>query len=296
MKVLVIGQSGQLARALQKQGKHGSVVVAHGRADLDINDRGNLHRVVRALAPDVVVNTAAFTAVDAAEARIEDAHRTNALGAETVAQTCASFEVPLIHVSTDYVFSGQKREPYRESDPTGPYSIYGRTKLEGEERVAAATKRHLILRTAWVFSHEGGNFVRTMLRMASTRSSIAVVDDQMGSPTYAYDLAECIMSLALRSRSDSPGAWGVYHATNRGEATWYELAVETFALSAQYNGPTAEVTRIKTSDYPTRAPRPSNSRLSCEKLYAEFGISMRPWQTALRSCIEALAAAGFPAS
>ena len=214
MKVLVTGREGQLARGLLEAADGAGVqVIAIGRPELDLADGKSVAAVVAREHPDVVVNAAAYTAVDKAETEPAAAHAVNALGAEHVARACAAHSVPIIHISTDHVFDGTKHGAYVEDDPTGPINVYGRTKLEGEQRVVKACERHLILRTEWLHSRWGANFVKTMLRLAATRPSISVVSDQLGSPTYAPDLARVVLATANRIVADPAGMrWGIYHA------------------------------------------------------------------------------------
>ena len=236
--------------------------------------------------PDVVVNAAAYTAVDKAESEPAAAHAINALGAERLAKACAANSIPIIHISTDYVFDGMKDGPYREDDPTSPINVYGHSKLEGEQRVAKACERHLILRTAWVHSPWGGNFVKTMLRLATTRPNIGVIDDQKGSPTYAPHLADVVLAAAARIANDPAGMrWGIYHAVGGGETTWFGFAREVFRRAAEQGLPAAEVAPIATSAYPTPARRPANSRLNCDKLRLLFGLELPDWQAGAQSCV-----------
>jgi dTDP-4-dehydrorhamnose reductase len=238
-----------------------------------------------------VVNAAAYTAVDKAESEPALAHAVNASGAEYVAKTCASHSIPIIHISTDYVFDGTKHDPYLEGDPTVPINVYGSTKLEGEQRVMRACERHLILRTAWVYSPWGTNFVKTMLRLATTRASIGVVEDQLGSPTYAPDLARILLSLAIRVLRD-PAArrWGIYHAVGKGETNWFGFAREVFRQAGEKGLPVAEVAGIAASAYPTPARRPANSRLNCDKLRLLFGLESPDWRLGVEECVARLAA------
>jgi dTDP-4-dehydrorhamnose reductase len=291
MKMLVIGSSGQVARALQA-GVGGITVVTVGRPDLDLEQPDTLVRAIAAHAPDIVASVGAHTAVDLAESEPEKAHRINALGPEAVARACAARGLPVIHVSTDYVFAGDKPAPYVETDPTEPRTVYGRTKLEGEQRVAAAAPQHVILRTAWVYSDTGKNFPRTMLRLAKTRPELGVVADQHGCPTYAPDLAGAIHAVALRI-GEGGGVWGVFHAAGQGETTWRGFAEDVFALSARRGGPVAQVKPLTTAEYPTPAHRPANSRLDCSRLATAYGVRLRPWREALADCMARIADGGF---
>jgi dTDP-4-dehydrorhamnose reductase len=291
VRILVSGHEGQLARALLEAARASDAeVVAIGRPELDVTDPASIARAIARQQPDLVINTAAHTSVDKAESEPDAAFAVNTAGAGNVARACAANSIPVIHISTDYVFDGGKGEPYVEDDPTGPTTVYGRTKREGEWRVAEACERHLILRTAWLHSPWGANFVKTMLRLASERSAIRVVDDQRGTPTYVPDLAAAVLALARRAVAD-PGAtpWGVYHAVGGGETTWCGFAREIFKAAVEQGLPAAQVDPIATSDYPTAARRPANSCLSCDKLRREFGLELPHWQGGVRECVRRLA-------
>jgi len=292
VKLLVTGAEGQVAKCLQEAGAavRGLNVVAVGRPRLDITAPASVLDAVSALRPDVIVNAAAYTAVDRAESEPGIAHLVNAAGAGNVARAAHQAGVPVIHISTDYVFDGSKTSAYSESDAVGPISVYGRSKLDGERLVEEAAVRHVILRTAWVYSPFGNNFVKTMLRLASQRPELGVVDDQYGSPTYAPHLAAAILDIAqqVSKAGDGGGAWGIYHACGAGETTWCGLAREVFQVSARLGGPHADVKPIATSDYPTAARRPANSRLSGEKLRAVFGVALPDWRDGVAACVERL--------
>ncbi len=291
MRVLVTGREGQLARGLLEAADGAGVqVIAVGRPELDLVDGKSVAAAVARERPDVVVNAAAYTAVDKAETEPAVARAINALGAEQVARACAAHSVPIIHISTDYVFDGTKLGAYFEDDPTGPINVYGRTKLEGEQRVVEACERHLILRTGWLHSRWGANFVKTMLRLAATRPSIGVVDDQFGSPTYTPDLASVVLATAARIVADPAGMrWGIYHAVGGGETTRLGFAREIFRCAAQQGLPVAEVTAIATSAYPTPARRPANSRLNCDRLRSQLGLELPDWRVGVQDCVAGLA-------
>ena len=291
MKVLVTGREGQLARGLLEAADGAGVqVVAIGRPELDLADEKSVAAAVAREHPDVVVNAAAYTTVDKAETEPAVARVVNALGAEHVAKACAAHSIPIIHISTDYVFDGTKHAPYVEDDPTAPVNVYGRTKLEGEQRVAGACERHLILRTAWLHSRWGANFVKTMLRLASIEPTIGVVDDQLGSPTYAPDLAGIVLATAARIVADPAGMrWGVYHAAGAGETTWFGFAREVFRCAAAHGLPVADVTAIATSAYPSPTRRPANARLNCDRLRLLLGLELADWRVGVRDCVARLA-------
>lgn len=289
MQVLVIGRSGQVAQALLERGAamDGVTVVARGRPDIDIADPASLARAIEDVAPDVVVNAAAYTAVDAAEDDEATAHSFNAEGPGALATLCAQRKLPFIHISTDYVFDGTLDRPYREDDPTGPMGAYGRTKLAGEEAVLASGANALILRTAWVYSPFGKNFVKTMLRVGAERDELKVVADQRGNPTSALDIADAILALAARRESWPAGAH-VYHMAGGGEATWHAFAEAIFAEA----GLSPKVLAITTADFPTPARRPANSRLDGTRLANDLGVRLPDWQPSLATVVARLKAAG----
>lgn len=298
MRVLVAGANGQVARALQDRAPPGRVeVVAVARPQLDLTDPASIAAVMQAAAPDLVINAAAYTAVDQAESDEAAAFAVNAVGAGHLAAAAAQAGAAIFHLSTDYVFAGDKSGPYRETDPTGPTGVYGRSKLEGEHRVAAGNPRHAIFRTAWVYSPHGANFVKTMLRLAGTREEIGVVHDQSGNPTSAHDIAAMLWQIGPQM-VPAPDAFvpGIYHLTASGEASWAEFAEEIFAVSAAAGGPSARVKRIMTADYPTAARRPANSRLDCTKLADLFGQKLPHWRESTRLCVEGLVKGKGPTS
>jgi dTDP-4-dehydrorhamnose reductase len=235
------------------------------------------------------VSSAAYTAVDKAESDEAAAFAINRDGAGAIAAAAAELSIPVIHLSTDYVFDGDKLERYVESDPVGPVSVYGRSKLEGEYAVAAANENHVILRTAWVYSTFGHNFVKTMLRLAETRDELSVVSDQLGCPTSANDIAEAIVKIAARLSSDSsPDLRGVFHLAGSGETNWAEFARYILSILEEKTGRRVIVRDIATADYPTAAKRPANSRLCCDKLKRLYGVSMPEWQVSTRTVVTKL--------
>jgi dTDP-4-dehydrorhamnose reductase len=294
MKLLVVGASGQLSRALQSKARDGLEVIAIGRPMLDYEHSETVQLAVVEQRPDIVVSAGAHTAVDLAESEADRAWRINAVGPGFLAEVCSITDIPLIHISTDYVFSGDKAAAYVEADGAEPVTVYGRSKLEGERRIAAAMTRYAILRTAWVFSETGNNFLRTILRIAKTRASLNVVSDQVGCPTYANDLADTILTVAAKliySREDR--CHGIFHVTNSGECSWFEFAQEIVQLSERLGGPSAAICPIATSGYPTPAKRPANSRLDGTKFVEAYGIRLRSWREALEECMLQIAASGF---
>ncbi|MGJ4998215.1 dTDP-4-dehydrorhamnose reductase [Bradyrhizobium sp. HKCCYLS3077] len=291
-RIYILGRQGQVARALQEVSeKRTDVVVGFGgRNDFDIADAEAVLGALRSFSPDVVVNPAAYTAVDRAEEESAAAFYVNRDGARAVAEASARLEIPTIHLSTDYVFDGAKPTPYVENDATAPINVYGASKLAGEHAVAVANDRHVILRTAWVYSPFGQNFVRTMLRLAATRDTLRVVDDQVGCPTSAHDIARAI--LAIAGRIDRSG-WstefgGVTHIAGPDVVTWCDFARQIMRIAAARGARSANVEPITTRDYPTPARRPANSRLSCNRLMAVFGVYMPPLEQSLSECVSRL--------
>lgn len=290
MRLAVTGLHGQVVTALVERASPDIVVLPIGRPALDLAAPSGVEAALRALSPDVVVNAAAYTAVDQAEAEAELATAINGAGAGAVAAAARAIGVPIVQLSTDYVFDGAKPSPYVETDPVGPVSAYGRSKLAGEAAVVAGNPDHVILRTAWVYAAEGKNFPRTMLRLAPTRPELSVVADQRGSPSYAPDIADAIIAVArnLRRAPARPDLRGVFHMSGGGETTWAGFAVEIFRQSALRGGPSAGVRSITTAEYPTPARRPANSRLDCGKLRAVHGVALPDWGDALVRCMDRL--------
>jgi len=290
-RIFIVGQRGQVARALVRAyAARGDVVATAGRASIDISDQAVIGSAISRFEPELVINAAAYTAVDQAEEEVERAFAVNREGARHVAAAAHMAAAPVIHLSTDYVFDGAKTTPYLETDQTAPIGVYGRSKLEGEAAVAVEASEHLILRTSWVCSPDGSNFVKTMLRLAAQGDEIGVVDDQWGAPTFAADLAAAIALIGERLLSTRNRAElsGIYHATGSGMTTWCRFARAIMQESETRGGPACRVRAIQTSEYPTRARRPQNSRLDCSKLDRVFGIRLPPWETSLRACLDQL--------
>ena len=290
--ILVTGGSGQLASALAAA----PGVLRVGRPAFDFDRPETIEATFRAAAPCLVVNAAAYTAVDAAEGDVEAAYRANADGPGILARLCAAADIPLIHVSTDYVFDGSKPTPYREIDSVDPQGVYGASKLAGEEAVRMARGKSIVLRTAWVYAPTGKNFVRTMLTVGKTRDRLTVVADQHGCPTTALDLANAIR--AIIARIDRTG-WdpvygGIFHAAGSGETSWHGLAVATFEEAARHGAKVPEVVPIATSDWPTPAKRPANSRLDCARLDVVFGVTMPHWRGSLARTVNTIFATAPP--
>ena len=261
-----------------------------GRPEIDLETGAGLQVVVDEFKPDVIVNAAAYTAVDKAEEEIEISRAVNAGGPRRLAREAQRIGVPLIHVSTDYVFDGEKPTSYLETDPTSPLGVYGRTKLEGEQSIAEEMENFVILRTAWVFSPFGKNFVKTMMRLASDRDEVSVVADQHGTPTSALDIADGVLTIArnLYSGRVGPDGYDVFHMTSSGEAVWADFAEEVFKVSQSKGGPSARVKRISTAEFPTPAKRPKNSRLNCEKLAKIHNVEFPDWRESVATCVDAI--------
>lgn len=279
MKILVTGRDGQVAQSLaERHGGHELVFV--GRPELDLADPASIERTVAAVNPALVISAAAYTAVDKAEDEPELAMAVNGEGPGVLARAAAKLGAPVIHLSTDYVFDGSLDRLWREDDTVAPLGVYGATKLAGEQAIAASGATYAILRTAWVYSPFGANFVKTMLRLAETRDALNVVEDQHGCPTSALDIADGIMAV-VAGLQGGRGANAIYHLAGTGETHWADFARAIFAESAVRGGPFAEVAGIPSSDYPTRATRPANSRLDCTRLAETFGYRAPRWQDSL---------------
>jgi dTDP-4-dehydrorhamnose reductase len=288
MRIAVTGKAGQVVTSLIERAV-ACDVIALGRPELDLADIASIEPAIRAARPDVVVSAAAYTAVDKAEGEADLAFAINAAGAGEVARVAHEMMIPVIHISTDYVFDGSKAEPYTETDPVAPLGVYGQSKLAGERAVMAAHPGAVILRTAWVYSPFGANFVKTMLRLAETREELGVVADQIGNPTSALDIADGVIAVA-QALVEHPGQTtrGVFHMTAQGQGVWADLAEAVFATSAAHGGPSARVKRIATTDYPTPAARPANSRLDCSALAAAYGVRLPDWRISVADTVARL--------
>ncbi len=291
--VLVTGASGQVGTELQRCAwPEGWTVVAFDRAALDLADPAAITARVSGGHDGqpwaAVINAAAYTAVDKAESDVVTAWTINALAPAAFAQACTAADIPLVQVSTDYVFAGDKAGAWEVDDSVGPLGVYGASKLGGELAVRTSGARHAIVRTAWVVSAHGHNFVKTMLRVAADRPVLNVVDDQLGSPTSAADLAHALMTIAVRLVEDAEAPTGIVHFSNAGAVSWAGFAAEIFRQSAARGGPSADVVPITTADYPMPARRPANSVLSHDAIRAAYGIVPRPWQAALGDILDDL--------
>lgn len=288
--ILVFGGDGQLGRALTRAA-HSRAIPLHAlpHAEADISDQNAVTEALARVKPGLVVNAAAYTKVDLAETNAEAARNANEIGPAILAAACAAARIPLLHISTDYVFDGGKLGAYLETDPVSPLNVYGRTKAEGETAVRGALKHHIILRTSWVYSEFGENFVKTILRLVATRDELRVVDDQYGSPTSAREIADAILHIAPLAVRDA-GLSGTYHFAAAGLTTWYGFASRIVAAAAPRTGRRPRLTPIRTAEYPTAARRPANSHLDCRLFVQTFGLEPRSWTEGVDATIEALLA------
>ncbi|MDR6774136.1 dTDP-4-dehydrorhamnose reductase [Azospirillum sp. BE72] len=289
MKVLVLGSNGQLGFELMRANwAPGTDVVGLPYPEFDVTRPGDVEKAVATHAPDLLVNATAHTAVDKAESEVDLSFAVNRDGPGAMAAACAARGIPFIHVSTDYVFDGTKDGLYTEDDPINPLGVYGASKAAGEETVRAATPRHVILRTSWVYSAYGNNFVKTMLRFGKEREEMRVVADQHGSPTAAADLAAAIVRIAGTIEKTGAAAWGTYHLTGSGYTTWHDFAEHIFRRLEERTGKRPRLTAIGTADYPTPARRPANSRLDCSRAKERLGVTCPPWQESVDRVIDEL--------
>lgn len=283
MRLLITGSAGQLGRELcLRAPARGFVPLGYDRRALDVTDRRSVSRAVGESGADLAINTAAYNQVDRAEDEPEAVMTVNRDGPGLLAEPCESRNIPLIHVSTDYVFDGTKPGPYLETDPVSPINVYGQSKAAGEACVRERLDRHLIVRTAWLYSDVRKNFVRTILRLARERDHLSVVNDQAGCPTLAGDLAEALLDLAEQVRSGRNIPWGTYHCAGSGSATRFEFAGEIIRLAHESGlAPLIDLRPVSSDQYPTRARRPAHSILDCEKIRQAFGVSLPPWRESL---------------
>lgn len=277
MVILVTGASGQLGQALQFVAGDYPEIQFHfaASAQADITNMQSLADIFEEVNPDYCINAAAYTAVDKAESETEKAYAINVTGAANLAKACKENNCKLIHISTDFVFDGQQDTPYKESDPVSPQGVYGLTKLQGEQAIAAVFDQYFIVRTAWVYSRFGNNFMKTMLRVASERPELGVVNDQIGTPTLANDLARAVIAMAQANST----AYGIYHFSNEGAISWYDFAQAIFEI----HGVKVKLNAIPTSAYPTPAKRPAYSVLDKTKIKESFQLAVRPWREALEN-------------
>lgn len=286
--ILVTGGTGQVGTGLVHANRGRFELVTPGRGDFDLADRSSIEAQIASRDWAAIINCAAYTGVDKAESDQKAAFAANAEAPGIIASLSAARSIPLLHVSTDYVFDGSKTAPYVEEDPVAPLGIYGESKEAGERAVRGAGGRHIILRTAWVVSPWGHNFVKTMLRLGKERERLGVVADQIGCPTSAADIAETLLVLTENLIGGAAIQGGTYHFVNAGEASWHGLAGHVFDRAARHGSPVPIVDAIATADYPTPAKRPANSRLSTAKIENDFGIAPRPWTVAVDEILEQL--------
>ena len=276
MVVLVLGAGGQLGQSLQFIANDYPEIQFNffSRLDLDITNELELKSIFNSLRPNFCVNASAYTAVDKSESEQEQAHLINVEGVKNIALMCQNFDTTLIHVSTDFVFDGSKNSPYTEDDATNPQGVYGKTKRKGELEIIRILKKHFIIRTSWLYSQFNTNFMKTMLRLARDRDSLSVVNDQIGTPTHAVDLANAIAKVILSSSTN----YGIYHYSNEGKASWYDFAKKIFEV----NNVKINLKPISTSEFPTPAQRPKYSVLDKSKIKKEFNLLIEEWQDSLK--------------
>lgn len=292
MRILVCGAGGQVGHELvDRANKYGLEALSMTREQLDITHADQVAAVMALLKPGMIINAAAYTHVDNAETHREQAFAINREGAARLAEAARQAAIPLLHISTDYVFSGEAREPYREEDEVAPTGVYGASKLAGEEAIRAVLDEHLILRTSWVYGAHGHNFVKTMLRLGRQRDSLSVVADQFGCPTEAGSIADVLLQLAQRYAREGALAWGLYHYSGRSPCTWFDFAVEIFRQAAAKGmlPKQPQVSSITTAQYPTPARRPAWSVLDCTRFETTFGINTHDWHDDLSVVLDALA-------
>ena len=284
-KFLITGTNGQVGYCLTQQLQDEHEILAVGRNELDITDQSAVKKAIENFCPNVIINAAAHTAVDRAETEVELSESINVKGPQYLAEAAKSIDAAILHISTDYVFDGQREGKYKETDATDPQGVYGKTKLEGEQAVAKANDKFIVLRTAWVFGEHGNNFVKTMLRLAKTRDTLGVVADQVGGPTYAGDIAKALIQIAEKIIAGEKVEYGVYHLTGEPYVSWYEFAKAIFAEAVSQNvlEKSPLMNAITTADYPTPAKRPANSCLDLTKIQQVFGIQPSDWQKALKN-------------
>jgi dTDP-4-dehydrorhamnose reductase len=287
LKILISGKTGQVAIELQKHLAGLGQLIVLGRDELDLSKPEQIRAQVRAHQPDLIINAAAHTAVDLAESEPELAFAINGVAPGVFAEEAAALGIPLIHYSTDYVFDGNKPAPYTEDDTPNPLGVYGKSKLAGERAIAATGAEHLILRTSWVYSTHGKNFLLTMQRLLQERPELRVVADQIGAPTWAGTIARSTRLLIERWQAAEAGAWGVYHLTAQGETSWFGFTQAIAEHLSAQGKPCATLEPIPASAYPTPAARPQNSRLDCSRLEREWQVAQPAWQNALRECLAA---------
>ncbi len=285
MKILITGSKGQLSQELQLALAGEGKLLALGQQTLDLAQPDQIRQQVRLLRPDLIINAAAYTAVDPAQSNREQAFAVNAIGPGVLAEEAARLEVPLVHYSTDYVFDGRKPAPYQEHDQAAPLSVYGESKLAGEQAIQTVSGEHLILRTSWVYSLHGRNFLLTMQRLMQERDTLSIVDDEIGAPTWAGTIATATAEIVRQWRTGKSSLSGLYHLSASGETSWYGFAcsiAEHLQLQSRLQ---ARLEPIASKDYPTAAQRPRNSRLDCARLQHHWGLQLPDWEEALQTCL-----------
>ena len=286
-KILITGAYGQVGHCLTQQAQTNDwAVLAIDRDKLDITDPQAVLALVNEYHPNVIINAAAHTAVDKAETEIDASYAINRDGPKFLAEAAANVGAAILHISTDYVFAGDKEDVYNEADLVSPQGVYGASKLAGEEAVTAANPKHIILRTAWVFGEHGNNFVKTMLRLGSQRDQLGIVADQFGGPTYASDIAAALLTMAEKAvAAPATVSWGIYHFAGEPHVNWYQFALAIFDKAVEHKllAKAPQLNALTTADYPTPAKRPANSRLDCSKIFTEFGIQPSDWHKALEN-------------
>ena len=285
MKILICGQHGQVSRELQQRLQGLGELIVLGRDQLDLANAEQIRQQVRAHRPSLIINAAAHTAVDQAESEPDAAFAINAIAPGILAEKAKPLGIPLIHYSTDYVFDGSKPAPYTEADTPNPLGVYGQSKLAGEQAIAAVGGQYLVLRTSWVYSNHGKNFLLTMQRLLQEKPQMRIVADQIGAPTWAGSIANSTLALIERWQAGTAGEWGVYHLTAQGETSWFGFAEAIGEHLRKQGKACAELEAIPSSAYPTPAQRPLNSRLDCSRLRQQWHVSQPQWQDALRECL-----------
>ena len=287
MTILIIGCNGQVGTELRIQmQKRGQEIIAVDLPEMDITDASSVKKYVTMPGVNLVINAAAYTAVDRAESEEAPAFAVNATGPGLIAECAKTRNIPFIHISTDYVFDGTKNSPYVETDPVSPAGVYGKSKAKGDMLVAEHMEKHIILRTSWVCSAHGANFVKTMLRLGREKEVIRVVDDQKGCPSFAQDIAEAIVTIAERCLADQEIPWGIYHYCGEEATSWFGFAQEIFRQAAKREALTLKsLLPIPTSEYPLPARRPMNSVLDCTKIIQNFSIHPKPWKQSLQKTL-----------
>lgn len=290
MRILVSGGLGQVGSALAAMGKErGLKLFSLSRAELDITDHSSIAAAVRKYQPEILINAAAYTAVDKAESRGADAYMINEIGTALLADACVAADIPMLHLSTDYVFDGSKEGAYVEEDPLNPLSIYGKSKAAGESALRRRVERHIILRTSWVFGTQGNNFVKSIVRLAKDRGQLEVIADQFGGPSSARGIATALLEIAIRIMQSGDVTWGTYHYCEKPYVSWFHFATEIVESAAQLGvlSNSVEIFPVTSSQYGSKAQRPANSRLDTTKFESQFDLVVPAWYDSITDVIEA---------